>query len=350
MDFFSSSVDVSELILKKSYGKAVKVLKARLEADPGKFTTYQRQQLADVLILDGKTSEALPILEALADEFARGGLVAKAIAVLKKTQRLDPSRVWIDAKLARLLKEKDAEADRVQKFTKAPPSIEEIAARRSATAAASEMEPSARFAEPMTPVGEYLIEMDESPAEKAAAASRPPVASPPAAAPPAVPSVEVVEPWREFGMEPPDAGVPAGLTKTPLFSDFDANELLAVMEGLALRSVEAGDVIVSEGEPGASMFILSTGIAKAWVRDATGRAHPIRTMCDGDFFGEVSIMTGRPRTATITAATACELLELDRDTVTTITRSYPRVQEVLAAFCDARMHNPAEQEIRRQGA
>ncbi|MCC6132244.1 MAG: cyclic nucleotide-binding domain-containing protein, partial [Acidobacteria bacterium] len=87
-----------------------------------------------------------------------------------------------------------------------------------------------------------------------------------------------------------------------------------------------------------------------FVRDASGRAHPIRLMQEGDFFGEMALLTGRPRTATITAATACELLELHSDNVRQIVGSYPRVNNVLRAFCEIRMRNPAETLIRRKGA
>lgn len=304
-------VDVSDLILKKSYSKAAKVLRARLETDPGR--TFLRQQLADVLLLDGKKSEALPLLQALADEFAREGLFAKAIAVLKKIQRLEPGAAGIDAKLARLLKERDGQGARLAAAIKPPASLEQLASKAASAAAA----PAPVAPIPLSDVTgeEFVIEIGPGTLGEAA---------------------------------PPRPG--AALSRTPLFSDLDAGELIALMDGLRLATFEAGDVIVSEGEPGSSLFILSTGTTKAWVKDASGKAHPIRTMGDGDFFGEVSILTGRRRTATVTAATRCELLELDRDTVNAMTATYPRVGQVLTDFCQERIANPKEQLIRQQGA
>jgi cAMP-dependent protein kinase regulator len=55
-------------------------------------------------------------------------------------------------------------------------------------------------------------------------------------------------------------------------------------------------------------------------------------MEEGTFFGEISILSGKPRTATVTAATHCELLELDRSTLDEITKTHPHVQSVLEEF------------------
>ena len=105
-----------------------------------------------------------------------------------------------------------------------------------------------------------------------------------------------------------------------------------VMEKLA-------HLIITQGEAGDSMFVLTDGITKAFVRDASGHHTQVREMEEGTFFGEISILTGQPRTATVTAATRCELLELDRKTLDSITETHPHVREVLQQFCDERLKN-----------
>ena len=125
--------------------------------------------------------------------------------------------------------------------------------------------------------------------------------------------------------------------RSPLFDDFGEEELLAFIRGLQLEVHDPGDIIVGEGEQGDSLFILTSGIAKAFVRKGDGRFERARTLHDGDFFGEISILNGGKRTATITAATRCELLELDRRTLDEITVKHPRVREVMEAFRDDRL-------------
>jgi hypothetical protein len=82
--------DVVALIAAKKYGRAIELLKAQLNKRGASHTV--RKQLADVLVLAGKTSEAVALLLPLADEFARDGFAAKAVSILKKVQKLDPSR------------------------------------------------------------------------------------------------------------------------------------------------------------------------------------------------------------------------------------------------------------------
>jgi cAMP-dependent protein kinase regulator len=122
-----------------------------------------------------------------------------------------------------------------------------------------------------------------------------------------------------------------------LFPDFSNDELVAVMTGLRLVAYKAGDLVVSQGEPGDSLFLVTTGTVKAWIRNREGRYVLVRRLGDGDFFGEISVLTGSPRTATVVAATPCELLELDRVTLDGITAQHPRVREVLQRFYEQRI-------------
>ena len=89
-----------------------------------------------------------------------------------------------------------------------------------------------------------------------------------------------------------------------------------------------------------------TRTVKAWTKDARGHYVLARTMHDGDFFGEVSVLTGKPRTATITAATEVEVLELDKATLDGITQKYPRVRKVLEDFQKKRAQETVEAIIR----
>jgi cAMP-dependent protein kinase regulator len=144
--------------------------------------------------------------------------------------------------------------------------------------------------------------------------------------------------WRLPPDEPVTGhGAPAPANRSPLFSDFSADELAAVIHGLDLLSFAAGDLVVTEGEPGRSLFVVASGSVKVWVREGEGRSRFVRSLGEGDFFGEVSLLTGRRRTATVTAATRADLLELGWSRVEEIVRDHPRVADVLRAFCDDRL-------------
>jgi len=318
--WLSGGEDVAELIAKRSYAKAAKVLRGQLGKDPSNASV--RQQLADVLALDGKTYEAVELLWKLADDYASSGFVGKAIAVLKKVQRLDPSLTKVEEKLARLVRQRDDEstmsytlrtgAMRRRAQLEALPTPEPMPPR----------EPNPMPAERGAPFVVELETDDGAPAETAGETA-------------------------PRSLHPLGEEAALGMVASPLFSDFSSEELVEVIKGLELLNYEAGDVIVAEGAPGDSLFVLTTGTVKAFVKDPSGHYHKVREMYEGAFFGEVSILTGKPRSATITAATPCELLALDRAALESIAERQPNVMTILRHFCEARYGSVDEQQIRR---
>ena len=113
-----------------------------------------------------------------------------------------------------------------------------------------------------------------------------------------------------------------------------------------LLSYEAGDIVVSEGQPGDSLFVLTTGALKAFVRDRAGRNVLVREMPEGSFFGEVSILSGQPRSATVTCASRCELLELDLPALQEIVAAHPHVREVIQEAYESRAGSEEEMQAR----
>lgn len=277
-----------DLLARKQYGKAVELAQAQLRARPraGRL----RLQLADTLIAAGRGREAVSTLREMADELAADGFAAKAIAILKRIQKIDPGRIDIERRLAALI----AEHARLEAIPRATP-----------TAARSVL--------------------------------------------PELGMEEIGEPFADFAPAVPtdapidlDEDAPEAPRAPALFPDFSKDELVAVMGGLRLMSFAPGELIVSEGEPGDSLFLVTTGSVKAWIRNREARYVFARRLGEGDFFGEISVLTGSPRTATVVAAAPCELLELDRPTLDGITTTYPRVRDVLQRFSEQRMATSAD--------
>ena len=85
LDWFGGEATLPELIQRKKYDKAERLLRKEFEA--GRRDATLRLQLADVIALAGRGKEAVPIYIGLADEFARAGHAPKAIAILKKIEQ-----------------------------------------------------------------------------------------------------------------------------------------------------------------------------------------------------------------------------------------------------------------------
>jgi CRP-like cAMP-binding protein len=96
-----------------------------------------------------------------------------------------------------------------------------------------------------------------------------------------------------------------------------------------------GEKIISQGEAGNSMFILSQGKAEVQVA-REGRSQSVGNLVAGDCFGEISLLTGEPRSATILATLDCEVLEIDQETIGILLREHPELAESLSETVVAR--------------
>ena len=92
-----------DLLAKKQFGKAFELARDQLKARPrdGRL----RLQFADTLVAAGRGKEAVPFLRQMAEELAEEGFAAKAIAILKRVQKIEPGRVDIERRLASLIAE-----------------------------------------------------------------------------------------------------------------------------------------------------------------------------------------------------------------------------------------------------
>ena len=125
-------------------------------------------------------------------------------------------------------------------------------------------------------------------------------------------------------------------THIPLFSDLSTPEFIDVAILLVRRVGKVGETIVREGDPGDSMFIISTGEVRATI-ESNGQQLPVATLRDGDFFGEMAVLSGEPRTATVTAVKNTELLELSRENLREICSRHPHVEAKIRLAYDERV-------------
>jgi len=92
-----------------------------------------------------------------------------------------------------------------------------------------------------------------------------------------------------------------------LFSECTPEELEHIAGLAERRSVDQGAVVIHEGAPGDEFFIVIDGQAVAAVDD-----DPLEVLGPGSFFGEISLLDGGDRLATVTAKTSLKLLVLSR--------------------------------------
>ena len=97
----------------------------------------------------------------------------------------------------------------------------------------------------------------------------------------------------------------ARLKAVPLFAHCTTKELEFIITQVEDMDFPAGRVLCREGQSGADFFVLLSGAA-----DVTKKGRKIEKMKAGDFFGEIALVDGGPRTATVTTTTASRCLVL----------------------------------------
>lgn len=115
------------------------------------------------------------------------------------------------------------------------------------------------------------------------------------------------------------------LRSVPLFRALDkaaADELCAL---LTTRDVVAGTPLFHRGEPGDAMYLVETGCVRISLKDADGHDTILAEMGDGDFFGEMSLLDGNPRSADATASVDSRLAVLPRADFRAFLRKNPDI-------------------------
>jgi CRP/FNR family transcriptional regulator, cyclic AMP receptor protein len=102
----------------------------------------------------------------------------------------------------------------------------------------------------------------------------------------------------------------AFLLATPFFGGVSDASLDLLISMLVERPFQAGDKVVSEGEPGRSMFVVSSGRLTVWRKGYAGRRIHMANVEPGDFFGEMTLIEMQNRSATVVAETQSVLYEI----------------------------------------
>jgi cAMP-dependent protein kinase regulator len=99
------------------------------------------------------------------------------------------------------------------------------------------------------------------------------------------------------------------LGEVPLLSSLTAWERSKIADALETLKFPAGTVIITEGEPGDSFYLLEEGEAQAF---KSGNPSPVMEYKKGDFFGELALLNDAPRAASVIAKTDVKVATLDK--------------------------------------
>lgn len=128
------------------------------------------------------------------------------------------------------------------------------------------------------------------------------------------------------------------LKKTEIFKDLSVEELEKLSSRLKLRVYPPNTTIVREGTPGDSMFIIKSGRVDVKKKEASlGIDLTVATLSAGSVFGEMALLTGKPRTATCVASEETEVFVLDKKDFEDLLKTYPSISIALNRIVAERM-------------
>ncbi|MCZ7646768.1 MAG: glucose-6-phosphate dehydrogenase [Planctomycetota bacterium] len=110
------------------------------------------------------------------------------------------------------------------------------------------------------------------------------------------------------------------LKKVELFKDGDLLFLSQLIMALKARQTAAGETVIQKGELGKEMYLIARGEVE--VLDDAGKV--LKTLKDGDLFGEIALLMSTPRTATVRSKSSCDLFVLEKADFNRILRDNPQ--------------------------
>ena len=156
---------------------------------------------------------------------------------------------------------------------------------------------------------------------------------------PAFPVREIIHADRPHNRIERRIDVGVILRRTPFLQSFDEGAFALLERTIEPREFAAGATIIRKGDAGASLFIVVAGLLD--VVDLAGEMElrKVGQLAPGDVFGEMSLLTGAPRMATVTAATAVTLLEIGKVDLEPVLADNPKVIAELSRLQSERIAN-----------
>jgi small-conductance mechanosensitive channel/CRP-like cAMP-binding protein len=121
-------------------------------------------------------------------------------------------------------------------------------------------------------------------------------------------------PWRQRDWRN-DKDLGRQLARLPMFEGLSEAELDQLASRAKVYPLRKGDTVVSQGDAGDSMFIIAEGLLTVSLRQHDGSMLSVADLVPGQFFGERSLLTGEPRSATVTCAADCTVVEVGKDAI-----------------------------------
>ena len=122
------------------------------------------------------------------------------------------------------------------------------------------------------------------------------------------------------------------LLSTPIFRSLGKQALRGLEDIANLHLFSAGQLVFQEGDPGRSVYIILNGRVQVFTKDHQGKEFPLATLESNQFFGEMALLSGKPRSSSVATAKESLLAEFSYKNMQRIMMRYPQIKEVLVQY------------------
>src|SRR5215470_12482070 len=143
-----------------------------------------------------------------------------------------------------------------------------------------------------------------------------------------------------------DAQLVHFLKNVKLFAELSNESLARLGSCLKLAEFPPSEVIVREGAPGVSMYILKSGLVEVRKKDpTTGIDFLVAQLSEGAAVGEMSLLTGKPRSATVTTVQPTIVYTLSRSDFRNLLTQHPEISLGLARILAERLESATREQV-----
>jgi pSer/pThr/pTyr-binding forkhead associated (FHA) protein len=128
----------------------------------------------------------------------------------------------------------------------------------------------------------------------------------------------------------------------PFFSSLDELERKKLTDTSTLHGFNEGEMIIRQGDPGRSIYVVLSGRVHVFTRDHYGNQSKLAILEESEFFGEISFLTGQPSSANVEAVDKSMLLEFNYTSMLEVVNKNAKVKKVLLEYYRKRLKDIKE--------
>lgn len=148
---------------------------------------------------------------------------------------------------------------------------------------------------------------------------------------------------KESKAEPVEQGAQKPASSViPLFAGFTQEEFNAFTKVMNVHPLPAGLPVIEQHDTGKSVYIVASGSVKVYTKLLAGERVDLAVLWPGDFFGEMSFLTGKTRTATVETGEDSVILEVTEEKLREVIEQRPHVLDVMRKYSEERTKGTVE--------